>query len=165
MRTNSGWAVAAALVLLLAGAEGRARACGVCVEDRVAAVYDHAMVSAAHRRGWPVAFVALAGPRAGDASRLQRVRRALAACPGVEVAAPRAVPAAGPLAFAWDPARVTLADALARARRALGPGAVTLDTLKVLRAPPRVAREGRADHLGRPTRPSRSGQVARLPTR
>ena len=47
---------------------GQAAACGVCVEDRVAATYDHALVRRAATEHRSMVFVALDGP---DASRVR----------------------------------------------------------------------------------------------
>jgi len=57
------------------GVTGRAIACGACIEDRVAATYDHAVISGAIERHQQVLFVALEGADAIGAGR----RLALAA--------------------------------------------------------------------------------------
>ena len=46
---------------------GGALACGVCIEDKVAATYDDAVVTQAMAKHRQVVFVAIDGPRAFDA--------------------------------------------------------------------------------------------------
>jgi len=51
----------------LSAALPTASACGVCVEDKVAATYDHAVIERATANGQQVVFVAVDGPVDGDA--------------------------------------------------------------------------------------------------
>ena len=55
------------VVAALSAALPTASACGVCVEDKVAATYDHAVIERATANGQQVVFVAVDGPVAGDA--------------------------------------------------------------------------------------------------
>lgn len=50
-----------------------AQACGVCVEDKVAATYDHAVVQRASARGQVVVFCEIVGPV--DAARIRHAAR------------------------------------------------------------------------------------------
>lgn len=52
---------------------GLAQACGVCVEDKVAATYDHAVVQRASARGQVVVFCEIVGPV--DAARIRQAAR------------------------------------------------------------------------------------------
>ena len=54
---------------------GMVRACGVCVEDKVAATYDHAVVQRAAARGQAVVFCEIVGPV--DAAGIRRAARAV----------------------------------------------------------------------------------------
>jgi hypothetical protein len=45
-----------------------AHACGACIEDKIAATYDHAVIDRAVANRWQVVFVAIDGPV--DASKL-----------------------------------------------------------------------------------------------
>jgi hypothetical protein len=56
---------------------GIALACGVCVEDKVAATYDHAVVQRAAARGQVVVFCEIVGPV--DAARIRKAARSVAA--------------------------------------------------------------------------------------
>ena len=119
---------AAAFAALLAGA-GPAGACGVCVEDRVAAVYDHAVVEGAHQRGHAVAFLGIDGGRALDAAQARAVRAALAALDGVERASIRVSPESASCSVAYDPHRATPEAVAARASRLLASLGLTLVAL------------------------------------
>lgn len=118
----------AALAALLAGA-GTANACGVCVEDRVAAVYDHAVVEGAYRRGHAVAFLGVEGGRALDAGQARAVRAALAGVAGVERASIRVSPEGASCSAAYDPGRATPEALAARAGRRLASQGLTLRPL------------------------------------
>ena len=47
---------------IAAGGPGASWACGACIEDKVAATYDHAVIKAAIARHHQVVFVAVDGP-------------------------------------------------------------------------------------------------------
>lgn len=107
-----------ALAALLAGA-GPSIACGVCVEDRVAAVYDHAVVEGAYQRGHAVAFLGIDGGQALNAGQARAVRAALAAVAGVERATIRVSPESASCSAAYDPRRATPEAVATRASRRL----------------------------------------------
>ena len=60
-------ASAFAAALVTAGASGAGWACGVCIEDKVAATYDHAVIQRAIERHQQVLFVAIGGEVQSDA--------------------------------------------------------------------------------------------------
>lgn len=64
-------AISCCAVLLLQA--GMAQACGVCVEDKVAATYDYAVVQRASARGQVVVFCEIVGPV--DAARIRQAAR------------------------------------------------------------------------------------------
>lgn len=90
-----------AALLFLAG---EAAACGYCVEDKIAATYDHAVVTRALERGQHLAFFHVEGPE----PRPEATRRALedaASMSGVEKASVRISPdLADPFARLRSPA-------------------------------------------------------------
>ena len=55
------------VAVALSAALPTASACGVCVEDKVAATYDHAVIERAIANGQQVVFVAVDGPVDGGA--------------------------------------------------------------------------------------------------
>ncbi len=92
---------------LLASAAA-AQACGYCVEDKIAATYDHGVVTKALGRGHAVAFFHIDGPVApGEAAK--RSLAALArSIPGVSAVSVRVSTDALTLSLAFDPQRLPL---------------------------------------------------------
>ena len=98
--------------------------CGVCVEDKVAATYDYALVQRALREGRVVVF---AEPRVPvDAAHLRAMAGAAARAPGVEAGTVKTSEAPASVSFVLDPRRATTVGTLA---------ALKLDLLKVIDAP------------------------------
>ena len=96
-------------VLLFAAATPAALACGVCVEDKMAAVYDHAVIGKALGQKHHVAFFHVDGPlMAGEATK-----RALEQAAGTSSAADkgsvRVSVESASLAVAFDPQRFPVA--------------------------------------------------------
>lgn len=74
-----------------------AMACGACVEDKVAATYDHAVITRAIAKRQQVVFVAIDGPHAGQiGSRIPAAARKVS---GVEAGTVRT--SASPAAFSF----------------------------------------------------------------
>lgn len=90
---------------LLAFAATRALACGYCVEDKMAAVYDHAVVVKATERKHRVAFFALTGAVAPGAESQRALQRIAESVRGVEAGTARASTETAALSFAFDPGR------------------------------------------------------------
>jgi len=90
---------------LLAATTLAAKACGVCLEDKVAATYDHALVQRALAQHRVVVF---AEPRTSiDASALKAYAAAAARVPGVEAATVRTSAAPASVSFVLDPKRAS----------------------------------------------------------
>jgi hypothetical protein len=118
---------AGSLALCLALAvPGAALACGVCVEDKVAATYDYDVVQRAAARHHVVVFAAVEAP-----ADPQALRRAAAKVPGVERASVRA--ADSPRSFALDPRRSNPLAALAAIEREPALKGVRLTLIQVMR--------------------------------
>lgn len=85
-----------------------ALACGYCVEDRIAAVYDHAVLTQALKRQHHMAFFAIVGTPATGA----RTRRALEviaeSATAVDKGSARVSIETATLALAFDPQRTTV---------------------------------------------------------
>lgn len=106
-----------------------ASACGVCVDDKVAAAYDHAVVTEAIARRHVVVFAELRG--AGTLEALaSKARAAAGKVRGVDRASVRAAASPAALSFALDPAVATPQAALAAVGRA-APG-LQLTLLRVM---------------------------------
>ena len=123
-----GWAAGAALALSAAGAF----ACGVCIEDKVAAAYDHAAVQQALGRGEVVVFAEVRG-RGAAKDFVAAARDAAKRVPGVTAQSVRAADAPASLSFSVKPQSRSPEAALAAIERAASTSAVRLELLKVLR--------------------------------
>lgn len=125
-------AVAAGAAAALALAAGPAGACGVCVEDKVAVTYDHAVVVRAAAQKHVVVFASIDGM--GGAEDLARDASAAAKrVPGVDRDSVRSASAPVALSFALDPAARSPESAVAEVeRRAKSPG-LKLSVLRVIR--------------------------------
>ena len=96
-------AVAVAAALLFAQAS---LACGYCVEDKIAAAYDHAVVVRAVDGRHKVAFLSVEGALAKSQERA--LARAVESTAGVDRGSVRVSIEGGALSFAFDPSRHTL---------------------------------------------------------
>ena len=94
------------LAALLLGAN-TAHACGHCIEDKIAACYDHAVVTQALSRKHQVAFFALDGPLAGGAIEKKAIELLASSAPGVDAGSVRVSTETAALSVAFDPARVS----------------------------------------------------------
>jgi hypothetical protein len=118
--------VAAGLLAL----SGVAHACGVCVEDKVAAAYDHAVVMRAADRGQVVVFAEVLDARVAGAA-VREAANAARRGKGIEASSVRTSDAPSTLSFALDTRATSPAAALARIERAMG-GKARLTLLKVM---------------------------------
>ena len=119
--------LAVALLLL---AE-QAWACGYCVEDKIAATYDHAVVTRAMAMKHHVAFFHV------DGSPVTRrvLEEAAAAVPGIDKGSTRTSPDALTLAVSFDPARVSLVELNTRLDRRLAAHKASLLLLRTMERP------------------------------
>lgn len=107
-------------------------ACGICIDDKIASCYDHAVVTQAKAKGNAVAFFAIQGDIVRSRETRDAVLRAIASLPGVVRASGRVSLENAALSFAFDPARTTsdaARDALGRRLAAKGLGVSLLRTL------------------------------------
>jgi len=111
-------------------ASGAALACGVCIEDKVAATYDHAVVTQAKTKHRQVVFVAIDGPYVADVGR--RIAAAAANVRGVEAKTVRV--SDSPAAFSFVVARSEAPErAVAGFRDAVRDAGVRLTLVRVMR--------------------------------
>jgi hypothetical protein len=120
MRTSRSQRAVLAMVFAIVAAP--ASACGICIEDRVAAVYDQPTVDRAVKRHQEVVFFALNG--------------ALVASPETRRVLLKALDRAGSVAY--DPARASLVSLAAAGDRALASRSITFEALRVIRADGRL---------------------------
>ncbi len=126
-------AITAGLVLALQAPA--ALACGYCVEDKIAAVYDHAVVARALGRKHHVVFFHIDGPLAPG----ERTRRALEAIAesteGVDTGSARMSVESASLAVAFDPRRTSIVDLQKALERKLAAKKLSLLPLRVMDRP------------------------------
>lgn len=118
-------------VAVLAAVAGEAGACGVCTDDKVAAAYDHAVVTRARAQGRVVVFAEPVATR-DAALALKRVVARAGQVRGIDGASVRSSAAPAALSFVLDPRVATPQRALAAlAAGARMPG-LRLHTLRIL---------------------------------
>lgn len=121
-----------AVALLLALQVSTAGACGHCIEDKVASVYDHAVVTQALERKHHVAFFAIDGP-IPPGERTQRALAAMAeATKGVDKGSVRVSVESAALSFGFDPKRVPLSKVLKSLESSLAAKGLSLLPLQVM---------------------------------
>lgn len=86
-----------------------AYACGYCIEDRIAAVYDHAAIVRAQAERQQVAFFALGESGEALAVPSERIRATVESLTGVGSGSARVSTDAASLAVAFDPQRTSAA--------------------------------------------------------
>lgn len=126
---RAGAAMAAVAASLIAGS---ALACGVCIDDKVAVVYDDALVKEALAQHHVVVFAEPVGSGPKGAA-LVAFRAAAERAAGVVRGSVRTAPEPAAIAFVLDPGRQTAAAALARVERDSGIRGIRLALLRVLR--------------------------------
>ena len=110
-------ALATAVAALCAVAPAASHACGACVEDKVAATYDHGAVQRAAARGDVVVFCELAGPF--DPARLKAAARGAL---GVRSESVRVSVQPAALSFVIEPQLASPQTAVDVMQRAVAPG-------------------------------------------
>jgi hypothetical protein len=107
-------------------------ACGFCVEDKMAVVYDHATVSNAIARNHHVAFFHIDGELATGPATKRALEELANAATGVDRGSARVSPESAALSVAFDPQRVPVAALQAALERRLATRRNTLMLLKVM---------------------------------
>ena len=121
-----------------------ALACGHCVEDRIAAVYDHALVQRTAASGQRLAYFALAGKLVpGEAAR-RDIASLAERTPGVSPGSARVSMEPGALAVAFDPRRSSAGSIETALRANLQASKLSLKLLQPPRADAPAAQFARA---------------------
>ena len=127
-RRRVAW-VCAALVL---AAPFPAAACGVCIEDKVAVTYDHAVVESAVARGHVVVFASI-DTKAPTEAAARGVRSAATRARGVDRGSVRTASEPAALSFALDPRVQSPGAALVAIEQAAAQPGLQLTLLRVAR--------------------------------
>lgn len=107
-------------------------ACGICIDDKIASCYDHAVVTSAKAKGQAVAFFAIKGDIVRSRETRDAVLAAIAAVPGVLRASGRVSLENAALSFAFDPARTTPEAARHELARRLGAKGLGVSHLRTI---------------------------------
>lgn len=124
--------VLCALGLLGAVLAQPASACGHCVEDKIAAVYDFAVVSGAQTAHRHVAFVAIDGSFVNDAATQRKITDMVRATKGVDGASVRISLDLAAISFAYDPKRASFAAIHRAVEKQMAPHGLRLTEMKIL---------------------------------
>jgi hypothetical protein len=98
-----------------------AAACGYCLDDKVAAAYDHAVVERALAQGHEMAFLSLEMAQPATRDTGAAIRRVIERIPGVDRGSVRVALEAGGLSLAFDPTRLPAGSVLNALDRAVAP--------------------------------------------
>ena len=118
--------------LLLLAPAAAAVACGYCVEDKVAAAYDHSVIVRALDRKHEVAFFAIEGALATDSQLPREIQNALESTRGLDRGTARVSLPAGSLSCAYDPARHRLGAIVRGLEKTLAPKGLSASLLRVI---------------------------------
>jgi len=108
-------------------------ACGVCVEDKVAAAYDHSVIVRSLDRSHEVAFFAVEGTFMASPRVSREIQNALESIQGVDRGTARVSPDGTSLSFAYDPGRRQLGPITRAVEKSLAPKALSISLLRVLK--------------------------------
>jgi len=127
--------VLAVVALAFALPAQAAYACGFCIEDKIAAVYDHRVVMHAAAQKHQVAFFGLDGRLAGTAVEARILERSVGAAFGVDAGSVRVSVDSASLSVAFDPAVVSFGKLQRSMQKKLTPRGLTLLPLRVMDKP------------------------------
>jgi hypothetical protein len=128
-------AMFAAAALLVTAHVTPGFACGHCVEDKIASVYDHAVVTRALAMKHQILFFAIDGPLAGTAAERQILERAAASASGVDAGSARVSTATASLSVAIDPGRTSFAAVERWLHAKLASRSLSLQLLRIMDKP------------------------------
>ena len=129
MRTRATLAIAG---LLLATQGPGALACGYCVEDKLAATYDHDVVTRAMQRGHAMVFLEAAGLERAERGSAPALVATVEAVPGVNRGTVRISAAPAAVSFSFDEDRYAVASAVSEINRRLAGQKITLTVLRIV---------------------------------
>ena len=128
MKKLLGYAVAA----LCVAATSAAHACGYCIEDKIAASYDHALITRELDRGHEVLFLEIAGAVPADRAQWRSLIGAVEGVAGVVRGSVRTSVSPPVLSFAFNASRSSSATALARLNDRLRKQQLRLDLIRII---------------------------------
>lgn len=121
-----------AAALLLALQATAALACGYCIEDKIAAVYDHAIVTRALGQKHQVVFFAIDGMLAPGPGTQRAIQALVESAGAADKGSARVSVEAAVLSVAFDPRRISFAAMQKALERKLAAKKLTLLPLRVM---------------------------------
>lgn len=112
-----------------------ALACGYCIEDKIATVYDHAVVTSALTAKHSIAFFAIEGTLAMTDQQRQTIERLVRLSRGIDPGSARISVESAALSIAFDPARVSLEDVHRSLQHNFARKHLSLQLLRVMDTP------------------------------
>lgn len=123
------------ILVVFLGQTSFARACGYCVEDKIASAYDHAVVTRALARKHHVVFFHIDGSvPAGDPAK-RMLEYLVGSSEGVDRGSVRLSLDTATLSFAFDPARAPLASLQTGLEKKLARHNLALMPLRIMEEP------------------------------
>lgn len=130
--------IARVAILLSAFTASVAFACGYCVEDKIAAVYDHAVATRAFAEKHQVAFFGIDGQLTADEKSRREIEAVVRDIPGLDKGSARVSLESAALSVAFDPRRIGFAALQRSLERKLSPLKLTLLPMRVMDEPARM---------------------------
>ena len=112
-------------------------ACGHCIEDKVAAVYDHVIVAKAVREKHVVAFFGIEGPLVVNTVSKQEIQKIMGSIPGVDPNTSRISLETGSISIAFNPTLLSYPTLLDDLDKKLKPKKLSVFPLKVISQMPK----------------------------
>ena len=114
-------------------------ACGHCLEDKVAAVYDHAIVAKTVREKHVVAFFGIDGPLVVNPASKQEIQKIIASINGVDPNTSRISLETGSISLAFNPILLSYPALLDSLDKKLKPKKLSIFPLEVISLMPKSA--------------------------
>jgi hypothetical protein len=127
-----------ALGLILLSYASAASACGHCVEDKVAAVYDYAVVTQAFKQKHQVAFFGIDGALVVNDNSRREIEAIARDIPGLDKGSMRVSLESAALSVAFDPVRTSFAKLQSALERKLAPKKLSLLPMRVIDEPAKL---------------------------
>lgn len=124
--------------LLLALQASAAFACGHCVEDKVAAVYDYAVAAQAFSQKHQVAFFGIDGALAVNDSSRRELELAARNIPGLDQGSTRVSLDSAALSVAFDPKRISYANLQRTLEQRLASKKLSLLPMRIMDGPAKL---------------------------
>lgn len=127
-----------AVGLILLSYASAATACGHCVEDKVAAVYDYTIATAAFKQKHQVAFFGIDGPLVVNDDTRRDIASIARDIRGLDKDSMRVSLESAALSVAFDPARISFAALQSALERKLASKKLSLLPMRVMDEPAKL---------------------------